>query len=96
MILIIAEKPSLGRNIAAGIGHMERRDGYLEGQGYIISWAFGHLFSLADVEAYSGSSQEAQNTRWTMDNLPCFPEKFEFVLRKGADKKVTGIVRERW
>ena len=49
MILIIAEKPSLGRNIAAGIGAMNRRDGYLEGQGYIITWAFGHLFSLADV-----------------------------------------------
>lgn len=95
MILIIAEKPSLGRNIAAGIGHMERRDGYLEGQGYIISWAFGHLFSLADVEAYFGNSDGTQSARWTMDNLPCFPEKFEFVLRKGADKKAdTGVIKQ--
>ena len=39
MILIIAEKPSLGRNIAAGIGTMQKRDGYLEGNGYLISWA---------------------------------------------------------
>ena len=53
MILIIAEKPSLGRNIAAGIGNMSRHDGYLEGNGYIISWAFGHLFSLADIEYYN-------------------------------------------
>ena len=45
MILIIAEKPSLARNIAAGIGQMARRDGYLEGNGYLITWAFGHLFS---------------------------------------------------
>ena len=49
MILIIAEKPSLGRNIASAIGNLSRRDGYLEGCGYIVSWAFGHLFSLADV-----------------------------------------------
>lgn len=55
MILIIAEKPSLGRNIAAGIGTMQKRDGYLEGNGYLISWAFGHLFSLCDIEAYCPS-----------------------------------------
>ena len=85
MILIIAEKPSLGRNIAAGIGNMARRDGYLEGGGYIISWAFGHLFSLADIEAYSPPSDG--KARWTMDNLPCFPDKFEFELRHGQDKK---------
>ena len=54
MVVIIAEKPSLARNIAAGIGEMKRRDGYLEGQGYIITWAFGHLFSLCDIEAYTG------------------------------------------
>ena len=53
MILIIAEKPSLARNIAAGIGEMRRRDGYLEGNGYLITWAFGHLFSLADIETYN-------------------------------------------
>ena len=42
MILIIAEKPSLARNIAAGIGKLERKNGYLEGCGYIVTWAFGH------------------------------------------------------
>lgn len=92
MILIIAEKPSLGRNIAAGIGNMARHDGYLEGNGYIISWAFGHLFSLADIEAYT---KEPQNTRWHMSVLPCFPEKFEFVLKSGADKKVdAGVAKQ--
>jgi DNA topoisomerase-3 len=85
MILIIAEKPSLGRNIAAGIGDMKKRDGYLEGQGYIISWAFGHLFSLCDIEAYgAGDHRSGERVRWTMDNLPCFPEEFRFELRKDA------------
>ncbi len=93
MVLIIAEKPSLGRNIAAAIGNTSRRDGYLEGGGYIISWAFGHLFSLADVEAYSPS--KAQNGRWSMDSLPCFPEKFKYELRKDSSKQVdSGVLKQ--
>ena len=93
MILIIAEKPSLGRNIAAGIGQMQRRDGYLEGQGYLITWAFGHLFSLCDIETYR--PQPNGSTRWTMQNLPCFPEQFRFELRKGENKKADpGTVKQ--
>lgn len=86
MILIIAEKPSLARNIGAGIGKMSNRNGYLEGNGYLITWAFGHLFSLADVEHYNPSPDG--NGRWTMKNLPCFPEKFDFELRRDAKKQV--------
>ncbi|MBR7181221.1 MAG: DNA topoisomerase, partial [Clostridia bacterium] len=86
MVLIIAEKPSLARNIAAGIGQMARRDGYLEGQGYLITWAFGHLFSLVDIEAYQ-SAPAAAGGHWTMDNLPCTPTDFRFELRRGKDKK---------
>ncbi len=82
MTVIIAEKPSLARNIAAGIGQMSRKNGYLEGNGYIITWAFGHLFSLADVEEYTGAEA---GKRWSMDGLPCFPEKFIYRLRKNAD-----------
>ncbi|MBE6531324.1 MAG: DNA topoisomerase III [Ruminococcaceae bacterium] len=93
MVLIIAEKPSLGRNIAAGIGNMSRHDGYLEGSGYIISWAFGHLFSLADIEAYGGEAQG--KARWTMDNLPCFPERFKFVLRNDSEGKPdAGVLKQ--
>lgn len=93
MILIIAEKPSLGRNIADSIGNMTKRSGYMEGTEYIVTWAFGHLFSLVDIEDYSPTPTE--NRRWRMDNLPCFPSEFRFELRKGADKKVdAGVVRQ--
>lgn len=85
MILIIAEKPSLARNIASAIGELRKRDGYLEGDGYLVTWAFGHLFSLCDIEEYSPSP--SGDSHWTMDNLPCFPKLFRFELRKGDDKK---------
>ena len=96
MILIIAEKPSLGRNIAAGIGQMQNRQGYLEGENYIITWAFGHLFSLCDIETYSPSPDDSG--RWTMANLPCFPKEFKFELRRegGKDKKVDPGVRRQF
>ena len=91
MILIIAEKPSLGRNIAAGLGQFQRRDGYLENEQYIITWAFGHLFSLADIEYYRPN----ESGRWTMDNLPCFPEEFRYELRKGKDKQAdSGVLKQ--
>ena len=83
MVLIIAEKPSLARNIVAGIGKMEKKDGCYVGGDYIVTWVFGHLFSLVDVEAYSGST----DTGWTLDNLPCFPEKFRFELRRADGKR---------
>lgn len=86
MVLIIAEKPSLARNIMAGVGKMTKKDGYFEGGGYIITWAFGHLFSLADIESYTVSNEE--KPRWTMDNLPCFPEQFKFELKKDKNRQV--------
>lgn len=82
MILIIAEKPSLARNISGAIGGMNKRNGYFEGGGYIVTWAFGHLFSLVDIEDYSPT----EHGRWCMDNLPCFPDEFRFTLRRGKDK----------
>ena len=66
MILIIAEKPSLARNIAAGIGSMQKRNGYLEGCGYLITWAFGHLFSLCDIEYYSPRADGSTNLTSTI------------------------------
>ena len=93
MILIIAEKPSLARNIAAGIGKMNDKNGYLEGNGYLITWAFGHLFSLADIEHYNPSPDGSG--KWTMDNLPCFPTRFDFELRKDAKKNTdAGVAKQ--
>ncbi len=99
MKLIIAEKPSLARNIVAGIGQNSvRRDGYLECGDYLISWAFGHLFSLADIEAYAETPPKTENgrVRWTMDNLPCFPKQFRYELRRGADKKPDAGIEKQY
>ena len=93
MKLIIAEKPSLARNITAGIGKMDKKDGYFINSEYIVSWAFGHLFSLADVESYTGAGNGAG---WTLDNLPCFPKDFKFELRRGDDKKVDRGVEKQF
>ncbi len=94
MKLIIAEKPSLARNIAGAIGNMKKTPRYFEGGEYIVTWAFGHLFSLADIESYSPNPDG--DNRWTMKNLPCFPEKFEFELKKNQDKKVDSGVAEQF
>ena len=93
MKLIIAEKPSLGRNIAEAIGQMNKRQGYLENDEYIVTWAFGHLFSLEDIEHYNPNPDGTK--KWTLKNLPCFPEKFDFALRKGNDKQADeGVKRQ--
>ena len=92
--LIIAEKPSLARNICAALGDMKRHDGYFEGGGCIVTWAFGHLFSLADIESYS-PPPEGKNY-WCMDNLPCFPEKFRFELRRDKNKNPDSGVEKQF
>ena len=93
MKLIIAEKPSLARNIMAGIGKMDKKDGYFINSEYIVSWAFGHLFSLSDVESYT----EGESTSgWTLDNLPCFPESFKFELRRDDKKRVDSGVKKQF
>lgn len=99
MILIIAEKPSLARNIADGVRHgcgasPRRHDGYIEVGQYLITWAFGHLFSLSDIETYSPDPEGG--TRWTMRNLPCFPDTFSFELRKNADGSVDAGVKKQF
>jgi len=92
MKVIIAEKPSLARNIASAIGDFKRRDGYLEGKDYFVTWAFGHLFSLYDIEEYSNDS----NTKWRLDNIPCFPDTFKFGLKKDKNKKVDEGVEKQF
>lgn len=94
MKVIIAEKPSLARNIVSAITNMKTKSGYYEGNGYIVTWAFGHLFSLADIETYNPAPDNSHG--WTMQNLPCFPEKFKFELKKDQNKKVDAGVRNQF
>ena len=92
MILIIAEKPSLARNIVGAIGNMKRNDGFYSNQEYLVSWAFGHLFTLADIEDYE---DKPTDNKWKMDNLPCFPKKFKFNLKKDSNKQIdSGIEKQ--
>ena len=65
MKLVIAEKPSVGAAIAAVIGANEKRSGYFEGSGYLVSWCIGHLISLADAATYN-----EQYRKWKYDDLP--------------------------
>ncbi len=91
MKLIIAEKPSLARNIVSAIGNMKRKDGYFENDNYLVSWAFGHLFTLYDIEDYDN----LEDRRWKIDNLPFFPKEFKFNLKKDQNKKTDdGIVKQ--
>ena len=80
--LIIAEKPSLGRNIASALGVKKRGNGYIEGEKYIVSWAFGHLFELFDVDGYFGEKK-----KWKEVELPFIPNKFKFKVKsnKGVE-----------
>ena len=94
MILIIAEKPSLARNIVSAIGNMKRNDGFYSNDKYLVSWAFGHLFTLADIEDYE--ENPPKEIRWKMDNLPCFPNKFKFNLKKNNNKEIDPGVKKQF
>ena len=72
MILCIAEKPSVGKEIARIVGATNRRDGFFEGNGYLISWTFGHLCTLKAPDDYSDDWK-----RWNLDFLPMIPPKFQ-------------------
>ena len=91
MKLIIAEKPSLARNIVQAIGNMNKKDGYFENNEYLVTWAFGHLFTLYDIEDYTNEER-----KWKMDNLPFFPKKFKFNLKKDQNKKIDSGVEKQF
>ena len=72
---IIAEKPSVARDIAHIVGANSKQDGYMEGSGYVVTWAMGHLIALAMPEAYGFSAYKAEN-------LPIRPNPFQLVVRQ--------------
>ena len=74
--VIIAEKPSVARNIAEAIDAKLRRDGYLEGSQYIVTWAFGHLLELYDSKDY-----DEKMASWRMENFPFIPDAFKYKVK---------------
>lgn len=80
--LIIAEKPSVARNIAEAVGATLRKDGYIEGNNYVISWAFGHLLQLYDVKDY-----EPNLTSWRLEYFPYIPEFFKYKIKSSNNNK---------
>ena len=77
--LVIAEKPSVARAIAAVIGADQKRDGYLEGGGYLISWCVGHLVELAPPEKY-----ETKYEKWRYEDLPILPDPWKYEVKAGV------------
>ena len=88
MITIIAEKPSVARQISRVVGAMERKVGYYGGNNYCVTWAFGHLIQLAMPEAYGV-------TGFRRESLPIIPEMFHLVSRKDAKGKEDDGVKEQ-
>lgn len=74
--LILAEKPSVGRNIGDALKCKIRKDGYLEGEDYIITWAFGHLLTLYDCKDYDKVME-----KWDMNNFPYIPKEFKYKVK---------------
>jgi len=88
MITIIAEKPSVARQISRVVGAMERKVGYYGGNGYCVTWAFGHLIQLAMPEAYG-------ITGFRRESLPIIPDEFQLVTRKDGKGKEDDGVKEQ-
>ena len=79
MQLVIAEKPSVAQSIAAVLGAKEKKDGYMEGGGYLVSWCVGHLVGLAQADAYG-----EQYKKWSYEALPILPHEWQYTV--AADK----------
>lgn len=88
MRLVIAEKPSVAQSIAKVIGAYDRKDGYVEGSGYIVSWCVGHLVGLAQADAY-----DEKYKKWNYSDLPIIPEQWKYVVGQ-ATKKQFSILKE--
>lgn len=80
--LVIAEKPSVAQNLAAVIGATTRKDGYLEGNGWYVSWCVGHLAGLADADSY-----DPKYAKWRYDDLPILPERWQMEVGKEKQKQ---------
>ena len=88
MKLVLAEKPSVAQSIAKVLGVTNRQDGYLEGNGYIVSWCVGHLVELAQPEVY-----DERYGKWTYGDLPILPDDWKYEVSTGTRKQF-GILKK--
>lgn len=82
MRLVIAEKPSVAHSISSVLGARTKREGYQEGNGYIVSWCFGHLAGLADANVY-----DPKYAKWKKEDLPILPQRFKFLVDEDKKKQ---------
>ncbi|WP_139905366.1 DNA topoisomerase [Clostridium thermarum] len=90
--LILAEKPSVGRNIADALGCKQKKDGYIEGENYIVTWAFGHLVTLCDCKDY-----DEKFALWNLEYFPYIPERFKYKVKpddKNKNKEDLGAKKQ--
>ena len=87
--LVIAEKPSVARDIARVLHCSQKGNGTLEGKDYVVTWALGHLVTLADPEEY-----DKKYSKWDMETLPMMPEKMQLVVIRQTAKQY-GLVKKQ-
>ena len=89
--LVIAEKPSVGRDLARVLeGPFQKGEGWLEGPEHVITWAVGHLVQLAEPDEY-----DPKFKKWRMADLPIIPERFKLVVRDERSKKQMTVVKRQ-
>ena len=86
--MIVAEKPSVAMSYAKVLGATNRKDGYLEGNGYLVSWCVGHLVELAPPNVY-----DAKYVKWSIADLPILPQKWQYLV-SASTKKQFGILQK--
>ena len=88
MILVVTEKPSVGVSYANILCASTRQNGYLEGNGYLVSWCVGHLVELAPPSTYN-----EKYVKWNVADLPILPEKWQYLV-SASTKKQFGVLKK--
>lgn len=88
-VVVVAEKPSVARDIAKVLGANERKEGFLEGGGYRVTWAVGHLVGIADPK-----EMDSRWEKWSLDTLPMLPKEWKLVVRSSETKKQFQVVKK--
>ena len=86
--LVVSEKPSVAMSYAKVLGATNRQDGYLEGNGYLVSWCVGHLVELAPPNVY-----DAKYVKWSIADLPILPDRWLYLV-SASTKKQFGILKD--